>query len=167
MYIVATKRSYPSWHRDLVRLGNDVTVYCHSKLFRDKPREVSGVRLVYLPAIEQKSLSQFSHSLLSAFHAALHRFDIVFFVNSANGPFGIIMRIFGVRTVINVDGLEWMRPKWKGLGAKYFYYASLAATRFFDCLVTDSIRMAEIYRDTFGASSETIAYGAEIPAEPR
>ena len=25
---------------------------------------------------------------------------------------------------INTDGLEWKRPKWRGIGSKYFYFSS-------------------------------------------
>ena len=52
------------------------------------------------------------------------RTDLILVVNSANGPFGIIPKIFKIPTVINVDGLEWLRPKWKGLGSIYYKFAS-------------------------------------------
>lgn len=144
----------------LAGLGHEVTVYCHANLFKSRPAVVNGIQLKYIPAIERKSLSQLSHSLLSTLHALGQDFDIVFFVNSANGPFGAILKLSRAKTAINVDGLEWLRPKWRGLGAKYFYWASHLATRLFDEIVTDSDQMAAIYREEFGRDSVTIAYGA-------
>lgn len=146
----------------LATRGHNPIVYCHRGLFQTRPRTVDGVELVYVPAIEHKNLSQFSHSFLSTLHVLLHKTDVVFYVNSANGPFGFLTRIFGKRTAINVDGLEWLRPKWKGLGARYFRLASYLATKWFDVVVTDSERMADIYRREFGSQSVTIAYGANI-----
>ena len=137
-----------------------VTVYCHRSLFRTRPRTVKGIELVYLPALERKVFSQFSHSFLSTIHACVSGYDIILFVNSANGPFGLLTRAFRKRTAINVDGIEWLRPKWEGLGAKYFHFASYLSTRLFDVVISDSARMAEIYKREFGASSVTIAYGA-------
>lgn len=153
----------------LVRQGVGVTVYCHRNLFRERPREVSGIRLVYIPTIEKKTLSQFVHSFQAILHACCCRYDAILVVNSANGPFGMLTRMFRKRTAINVDGLEWLRPKWKGLGARYFHWASRLATRFYDRVITDSLEMQRIYREEFRSESTMIAYGANIspPADPR
>ena len=83
----------------------EITVYCHRNLFPDRPRILNGIHLVYVPTIETKSLSQFIHSFLSTLHACITRKDLLLYVNSANGPFGAIAKVFGKRTLINVDGL--------------------------------------------------------------
>lgn len=146
----------------LAARGEEVTVYCHRGLFRERPGRLNGIRLVYLPTIERKNLSQFVHSLQAMVHACFCRYDVILAVNSANGPFGLLTRLCGRRTVINVDGLEWLRPKWRGLGARYFRWASRQATRRFDRVVTDSLEMQKIYAREFGAASTMIAYGANI-----
>jgi glycosyltransferase involved in cell wall biosynthesis len=146
----------------LVARGVGVTVYCHRSLFRQRPRMLNGIRLVYIPTLERKNLSQFIHSLQSMLHACFRRYDVILVVNSANGPFGLLTRLFHRRTVINVDGLEWLRPKWRGLGARYFRWASRQATRRFDRVVTDSLEMQKIYQREFAAASTMIAYGANI-----
>ncbi len=87
---------------------------------------------------------------------------MIFVVNSANGPFGLITKLFRQRTIINVDGLEWLRPKWKGLGSLYFYWASKMSTRLYDVIVTDSAEMEKIYKKEFQADSRVIAYGANV-----
>ncbi len=142
--------------------GVHVKVYCHKALFQERPRFVNGVELVYIPAIESKILSQLSHSFLSMMHCCLSDVDVVLAVNPANGPFGLLARIFGKRTAINLDGLEWKRPKWKGLGAKYFYQASKIATKWYDTLINDSDEMRKIYLDLFKKDSVVIAYGANV-----
>lgn len=146
----------------LVQEGYEVTVYCHKGLFNEYPASVNGVNLVYLPAIESKILSQFSHSLLATLHSLFQKVDMVLYVNTANGPFGILTLLFRRRTAINTDGLEWRRPKWQGLGAKYFYFASWLSTKVFDIVISDSDQMAEIYKNQFNCQSLTIAYGANI-----
>ncbi|MCL4512121.1 MAG: glycosyltransferase [Bacteroidetes bacterium] len=146
----------------LIGKGHQVTVYCHKRLFSERPRAVNGVNLVYLPAIETKSASQFSHSLLSTFHVLFKSVDIVLYVNSANGPFGFITTLATKKTAINVDGLEWLRPKWRGIGSKYFYLAAHLATKLFDEIITDSERMREIYLKEFHTASTVIEYGADL-----
>jgi glycosyltransferase involved in cell wall biosynthesis len=140
----------------------EVTVYCHRSLFKEKPAIVNGVKLVYVPAIETKSLSQLIHSFLSMCHAVISDADVIFAVNAANGPFGLISKIFRKPTAINVDGLEWLRPKWKGLGARYFKIAARLSTILFDQIINDSEEMRKVYLDTFKKESVVIAYGATI-----
>ncbi|MFD2203713.1 DUF1972 domain-containing protein [Shivajiella indica] len=144
----------------LQKRGVKVTVYCHRSLFSNRPSEVNGIKLVYMPAIEQKSLSQLTHSFFSMVHACLSDVDVILVVNSANGPFGLISRLFRKPTAINVDGLEWLRPKWKGMGAKYFLWSSKMSTKWYDHIINDADAMQKIYKDMFGCESTVIAYGA-------
>ncbi len=146
----------------LVKSGNEVTVYCHRKLFNEKPKKVNGVHLVYTPSVRSKVFSQLYNSFFSFIHVCFSKSDVVLVVNSANGPFGILTKIFRKKTCINVDGLEWLRPKWKGLGSIYFKFASKLATLFFDEIITDSVEMNKIYLNKFHKKSSVIAYGSTM-----
>ena len=146
----------------LVKRGIEVTIYCHKNLFKYRPKEINGIHLIYLPAIETKILNQLSHSLFAFLHACLQPYDVILAVNSANGPFGFLTKLFRKKTMINVDGLEWMRPKWQGLGSKYFYWSSKQATRFFDLIINDSLEMKRVYKREFQTTSKVIGYGAEL-----
>jgi glycosyltransferase involved in cell wall biosynthesis len=150
----------------LVARGHEVLVYCRSSLFPEQPPIVRGVRLVYIPSLESKTLGTLTHGFLATLDVVRRRVDVVLYVNSANGPFGAIARLFRKRTAINVDGLEWLRPKWKGLGGKYFYWSSWLSTKLFDEIVTDAEAMADVYRKEFRSPSTVIAYGAH-PAESK
>ena len=139
----------------------ELTVYCHAHLFKEKPPMVNGVRLVYIPTINSKILAQPLHSFLAFWHVVFSKIDVVLVLNVSNGPFGIITRLFGKPTMMNVDGLEWLRPKWKGFGAKYFKWAAKMSVRFNDLLITDADAMQAIYLKEFAAKSVVITYGAE------
>ncbi len=146
----------------LVKSGNEVTVYCHRKLFNEKPKKVNGVHLVYTPSVSSKVFSQLYNSFFSFFHVCFSKSDVVLVVNSANGPFGLLTKIFRKKTCINVDGLEWLRPKWKGIGSIYFRFASKLATLFFDEIITDSTEMNKVYEITYGKKSTVITYGSTM-----
>lgn len=146
----------------LVDKGFQVTVYCHRNLFTDRPRSIKGVNLVYIPTIEKKSLSQLVHSFFSFFHAVFQSYDALLVLNVANGPFGFFTKLLGIPTAINVDGLEWLRPKWKGNGARYFMWAARQACKFYDVIINDSYEMRKVYLDKFNCDSTVIAYGADI-----
>lgn len=146
----------------LVNRDIEVTVYCHKNLFTTFPVKVNNINLIYVKTIERKTLSQFVHTFQAMLHACFKRYDIILVVNSANGPFGLFSKLFRIRTAINVDGLEWLRPKWKGLGARYFYLASRLSTKLYDTVITDSFEMEKVYLKEFNAPSTVIAYGANI-----
>lgn len=146
----------------LVKKGCDVRVYCHSTLFKNQPKYVNGIELIYTPSIETKFLSQLINSFFSFIHVCFSKTDVILVLNSANGPLGIITKLFGKKTCINVDGLEWHRPKWKGLGSSYFKIASKMATIFYDIIITDSTEMHNVYLKLFNTRSVVIAYGSEI-----
>jgi glycosyltransferase involved in cell wall biosynthesis len=95
-------------------------------------------------------------------HACMVKSDVILVVNAANGPWGLISRIFGKPTCINVDGLEWLRPKWKGLGSKYFKFSAWLATKWYDRIITDAEEMRKVYLEEFNKESTVIAYGANI-----
>jgi len=146
----------------LTNMGIQVHVYCHKQLFNNRPKIVNGIYLHYIPFIRSKSFSQLSNSFLSTIHALRKDYDVILYVNSANGIFGILTKIFRKKTAINVDGLEWLRPKWKGIGAKVFYFTSKMATRWMDTIITDAEEMRHIYIKEFKTNSEVIAYGANV-----
>jgi glycosyltransferase involved in cell wall biosynthesis len=146
----------------LVAQNIDVRVYCQKHLFTTRPKHVNGVELIYMPTVQTKSLNQLVHSFFSMIHACCSKVDVILVVNAANGPFGLISLLAQKKTLINVDGLEWLRPKWKGLGAAYFKFAGKLATLFYNTIITDAEAMRQVYLNTFKANSTVIAYGANI-----
>jgi glycosyltransferase involved in cell wall biosynthesis len=138
-----------------------ITIYCHASLFREKPAQINGISLKYIPAVESKSLSQLTHSFLSTLHACFCNYDSILYVNVANGPFGFLPRIFGKKTIINVDGMEWQRPKWKGLGATYYKFCAKIVKYSFNTVITDAEEMKKTYAELFNTKSVMIPYGAE------
>ena len=146
----------------LVAQNISVRVYCQKHLFSTRPKNVNGVELVYMPTVQTKSLNQLVHSFFSMLHACFSKTDVILVVNAANGPFGLISLLAQKKTLINVDGLEWLRPKWKGLGAAYFKFAAKLATLFYNTIITDAEAMRQVYLQTFNTDSTVIAYGANI-----
>ena len=146
----------------LVKKGHSVTVYCHRPLFKQRPKKINGIALIYTPAIETKFLSQFVNSFFSFIHVCFSKIDVVLVVNSANGPFGLFTKLLRIPTAINVDGLEWLRPKWRGIGSVYFKVSSKLSTLFFDKIITDSDEMRKVYLNLFNTDSKVIAYGANL-----
>lgn len=146
----------------LVRNGHSVDVFCRSSYFQEKPDRYAGMRLVYLPSLNLKSLDTLSHSFLSLIVASRKPYDIILVFNPGNGLFLWLPKLFGKKTVLNVDGLEWEREKWNKAGRLYHKLAARAATKLADVLVADSLAMQRYYSERFKKETEFIPYGAEL-----
>jgi glycosyltransferase involved in cell wall biosynthesis len=125
------------------------------------------MRLVNLPAIRHRSLETLTHTGLSAVHASLRvRPDVAIVFNAANAPFVPLLRAAGIPTAVHVDGIEWQRAKWHGLGARYYRAAERWSVRWADEVVADARGIADHVRSTYGRESVFIPYGAPVVDPP-
>lgn len=150
--------------RRLVERGHQVVVYRRSsQTDTTRPTTHLGMELVTLPALHSKSLETPSHTLLSVLHAITRdRFDAVFMFNAANSIYLPLLRLRRLRTAVHVDGLEWKRSKWNGLGQRFYRIAEQLSVRWADALIADARGIARYYETTFGAKTELLTYGAPI-----
>ncbi|SNB47963.1 DUF1972 domain-containing protein [Geobacter sp. DSM 9736] len=148
--------------RRLVERGHEVIVYCRKSYYETRQADHLGMKLVYLPNLRKKSLDTLSHTFLSTLHALRHPYDVLMVFNAANSPALLLPRLFGKKIAINTDGLEWKRGKWGLLGRRYYKFAEWLSTKLADRIVADSRGIQDYYRESYGAESSNIAYGAEI-----
>lgn len=145
----------------LVDRGHGIRVYCRSGN-SDVTGEYRGMELVTFPALRHRSLETLSHTGLSTFHLALHRTDAAFLFNAANSPFLPVLRAARVPVATHVDGLEWKRAKWGGVGKHYYRAAETASVWMSDAVIADAQGIADYYRYEYNIPTELIAYGAPI-----
>lgn len=146
--------------RRLADRGHRVVVYCRTAGDAERAPEYLGMHLVHRPAMRKRSLETLSHTALSVAHLARHRTDAAIVFNAANAPFLPVIRAARVPVATHVDGLEWKRTKWSGAGQRYYKAVEKLSVRWSDALIADAAGIADHYRDTFGARTELIAYGA-------
>ncbi len=156
--------------RRLVERGHRVVVYC--RLEGEEPAPAShhlGMRLVYRPAMRRRSLETLSHTGASVLHLVAHGADVAIMFNAANATWLPILRAAHIPVATQVDGLEWQRAKWGGLGRRYYRAAEALAVRWSDAVIADAQGIADYYREVFHADTELISYGAPIidAASPR
>jgi glycosyltransferase involved in cell wall biosynthesis len=151
--------------RRLAERGHDVTVYCRPHMVEGRYAAYRGMRLVYLPTLRSKHLDTFVHTFLSTLHMALFvRPDVAFYFIAGNSPFAFLSRLLGVPSALNVDGLDSRRAKWSGPAKTYLRWAERMAPRFATRVITDSRVLQRLYLERYGAQTEYIPYGAEVPA---
>jgi glycosyltransferase involved in cell wall biosynthesis len=147
----------------LVRRGHNVTVYNRYPFNPYTHADYHGVRIVSLPTIPTKATDTIVHTTLCVMHALTQRYDIAYFCGVGNAVFAALPRFFGAKTVINVDGADFARAKWSGMGRWWLEHSERWATRNADVVIADNPVIKERYRAAYGCDAVLIPYGAEIP----
>lgn len=148
--------------RDWTQRGHDVTVYCRTRNDGRRIWFTEGVRCIWTPGYDSKSLSTLSFGATSHMDAVVRGYDAVLVLNVANGFYLPMLRARGIPTVVNTDGIEWKRGKWGLAAQRVFYQGAVLTARFADTLVADSKAIAAIWEQLFSVRSRFIPYGAEV-----
>ena len=91
-------------------MGHDVTVYCRT-YFTPAQENHDDMRLVRLPTIRSKHLETLVHTSLSTAHVLFSTCNIVHYHALGPALFSFIPRMFGKRTIVTVQGLDWQRTQ--------------------------------------------------------
>lgn len=162
----------------LAEKGHEVSVYCRSHLFpEDAGRPIvktplSNISRILLPAVRSKHLETLSHTFFSALHLIKWRLispkeapQAIVLCNGANAPLIPLIRLFGFKVLLNVDGIERKRRKWGRLGALWYRFGEFCAVRFPNVVISDAEVIADYYRASHGTQSEVVTYGYDDSRE--
>jgi glycosyltransferase involved in cell wall biosynthesis len=83
-------------------------------------------------------------------------------MNVANGYWLPFLKARRIPTIVNVDGVEWMRDKWGPLARKVFLGGARATALLADELICDSQAICRLWRDEFQRSGIFIPYGGDL-----
>ncbi|MBZ5599003.1 MAG: glycosyltransferase family 4 protein [Acidobacteriia bacterium] len=145
----------------LTAMGHDVTVYCRS-YFTPPLEEHHGMWVCRLPTIRSKHLETLVHTCLSTVHASFSRCDIVHYHALGPALFSFIPRLFGKKTVVTVQGLDWQRKKWGRIAATVLRLGEQAAARLPNATMVVSRVLEEHFRTTYRAETIYVPNGTTI-----
>lgn len=145
---------------ELIKRDCKVIVYCRSPYVNKKIKKYKGICLVTLPTLRKKNLESILHSFFSTVHACLFsKPEVVLYFGVGNAIFSIFPRLFGIKTIVNVDGLDWKREKWGKLAKIYLKISEYLAVIFPNATITDSKFIQEYYLNNHHKKTDYIPYG--------
>lgn len=142
----------------------DVVVYGRAGATRDDdPNMDPRVHRVVTRGSHSRSFSTLSHGFWAVLDAARRRPRVAFVMNVANGFWLPLLRLRGIPTVVNVDGLEWQRGKWGRVARTAFRWGAWLTAKFSTVIVVDAAAIGDVWETTFRRKGVYIPYGAEVP----
>lgn len=146
----------------LVKQGWRVIVYCQEEgsgtVFEDR---WEGIERVRIPVEGSGPRSTITFDWKATLHASSHR-DLCLTLGYNTAVFCALLRLRGVRNVINMDGIEWSRAKWGPVAKTWFWLNDWAGCWLGNHLVADHPEIkAHLSTRVRADKITTIAYGAD------
>ena len=147
--------------------GHEVYVYNSDKhAYQEKVWK--GIHIIHQPDPEKKigPAGQFIYDLNCTLNARKYNFDII--LNLGYTSSSVWMWLFPKhsKVITNMDGLEWKRTKYSKKVQRFLMYAEKLAVKRSDGLIADSLAIQAYLLKKYGASSDFIAYGANLFEHP-
>lgn len=73
-------------------------------------------------------------------------------------------RLFGIRTVATIHGLDWQRAKWGRFASKYLKFGEKNAAKYADAVIVLSSNVKEYFKQNYGIEAYYIPNGVEKPS---
>lgn len=149
---------YEEVGKRLAERGHDVTAYCRN-YFTPAIAEHNGMKLVRLPTIRSKHLETLIHTVLSTAHAITQSYDVVHYHALGPSLFSFIPRLFGAKTAVTVQGLDWQRRKWGRLASMVLRVGEKASVRLPNGTMVVSRVLQQHYRERHESATIYIPNG--------
>ena len=153
----------------MVQRGHQVTAYNrggHNVFGKEhdkgKLKEYKGIKIVTIPTTSGKA-SVPIYSFFATLHCIFHRPDVISF--RASGPCAMIplAKLFRIKCVASLHGIDSQRDKWGGFASKYLRFGEKMAAKRADVCLVLSKNMKEYIKETYNRDSVLFANGIDKP----
>ena len=154
----------------LVKLGCRVDAYnrygkhtAGKKFDQRRGKYYNGIRLITIPTPKSSSLNAIVYSFFAALRALFGRYDVIHF--HAEGPciMLLIPKLFGIRVVATIHGLDWQRSKWGNFASDMLKLGEKIAAKYADEVIVLSRNMQDYFLENYGRKTHFIPNGITRP----
>jgi len=138
----------------------EYTVFCSCKDLKTDYKVYKGAQLRYIP-FNANGKQSVLYDILSLMKS-MWGYDVILVLGVSGGIFFPVFRLFcRKKLIINVDGLEWKRPKWGRFARLFLRLSEELALRFSDIVVADNQGIVDYISKRYKKDSLLIAYGSD------
>jgi len=150
----------------LVARGHDVIVFSMGH-YGDVSPMVEGIQVIRVPSLRGPATERLTASASAILAASLvkPRITIMHFHTPMTGVFGVIPRVFGIPTVVQMHGIDWKRSRWGFLARNVIRGLEIVVMRGMPTCTAVSKTQCDFYEKQYGRSLTFIPPGATSPDE--
>lgn len=121
------------------------------------------IRIIIVPTFQNGKLNAIVYSALATLRALLGRYNVIHY--HAEGPCSMlwIPKLFGIRVVATIHGLDWQRAKWGNFASKVLKFGEKMAAQYADEIIVLSRNVQQYFVDTYGRETHYIPNGISRP----
>ncbi len=147
--------------------GHQVTLY---NCYRYNPRKragkgklkfYKGVHICEVPVPDIKGISTVLASLTATVLALKGQYDCIHYHAEGPAAMSFMPRIFGVRTVVTIHGLDWKRTKWGSFASWYLKKGEKTAVSWADEIIVLNQAAKEYFQESYHRKTVMIPNGIE------
>ena len=149
----------------LAARGHRVTAYnrLYPGMEAAEPTDTQGVDVLTFRTTNRSGFDTFLHSAKVTYDIIRHnRADVVHIQNGGNSVFGAVLRLFGKKTFLSQDGLDWKRDKWSWYAKVFLWFSSLLTAHVHNAVIFDNIYAREAFETRFKKKYDFIPFGADV-----
>ncbi len=149
--------------RRLMQRGHDVVVFSMGH-YGEFAAEVEGMRIVRVPCARLAIAEKTTASAIATLRALAYRpkIDVLHFHSVAAGSFGVLPRLLGRPTILQMHGVEWQRSRWGGFGQRVLHMMERVSLAVHSNCTAVSRTQCDFYRERYGKEMEYIPTAAEL-----
>lgn len=123
----------------------------------------NGIRIIIVPTFKNGKLNAIVYSTLATLRALFGRYDVIHY--HAEGPCAtlFIPKMFGIRVVATIHGLDWQRAKWGNFASKVLKFGEKMAAKHADEVIVLSENVQQYFWETYGRKTHFIPNGISRP----
>ena len=129
----------------------------------NRKKYYNGIRIIIVPTFRNGKLNAIVYSVLATFRALFGGYDVIHY--HAEGPCStlFIPKLFGIRVVATIHGLDWQRAKWGNFASRVLKFGEKMAAKYADEVIVLSKNVQQYFMDTYGRKTHFIPNGITRP----
>jgi glycosyltransferase involved in cell wall biosynthesis len=114
--------------------------------------------IIYLRANGAQSVL---YDIFSMIHSVLKKHDILLILGTSGCIFVPLLKMLGIKTILNPDGAEWKRGKWSPCVKRFLAFSEEVGIKYSTAIIADNKIIQDYILNTYSVKAFLIEYGGD------
>lgn len=142
--------------------GVQVDVYVRKSYCEEFKKKYRGINIKYIPSINTKSLDAITYTFLATIYALFLGYDVIHYHALGPSSMAWLPRLFGIKVVSTVHGLDWQREKWGKFGKVYLKFGERIIAKFSNEIIVLTNSMKKYFKEKWNRDTTVISNGVYL-----